>query len=379
MYSCRRKRFVLAIRHRSSLTWAILMLQASVILAGPAAVAASFDCAKAATPVERMICSDGRLSRLDETVATEYRAARANAGGQDDPSARDQQRRWLKERNKCRETSCVQSSYEMRLRALLNLDDDTGIQDIRATCAMARCESSVASGPDEELWNATIAADGAAADAALAKGASANMCGPSVARPLHIATGQKNAALVRLLLAAKANPNVRDCSGNSPLVLAVNANDVEIAALLIDAGADVELGGGVTPLEMAASQGHVEALRLLLARGADPNYAPTGTTSLMLGARSQHVEAVDLLLRAGANPNWKTDFGNSALFTAVGAFRMRPMDAPTQERALKIVKLLVQRGANINDRTAGQSSLQRAQAIDAHGISEFLIASGARD
>ena len=35
--------------------------------------AASFDCAKAATPVEKMICADALLGRLDEALARNYR------------------------------------------------------------------------------------------------------------------------------------------------------------------------------------------------------------------------------------------------------------------------------------------------------------------
>ena len=39
--------------------------------------AASFDCAKAAQPAERLICADSALSALDEAMAAEYSRARA--------------------------------------------------------------------------------------------------------------------------------------------------------------------------------------------------------------------------------------------------------------------------------------------------------------
>ena len=38
-----------------------------------ATTAASFDCKKAAAPVEKMICSDAQLSGLDARLATSYR------------------------------------------------------------------------------------------------------------------------------------------------------------------------------------------------------------------------------------------------------------------------------------------------------------------
>jgi ankyrin repeat protein len=234
-------------------------------------------------------------------------------------------------------------------------------------------------GSDEELWNAANNDDLAAVSAALAKGPTVNACGSSYERPLHIATSNRNAALVRQLLSAGASPNVRNCPGDTPLVLAAHNNDVKLASLLLDAGADIELRGDLTPLGMAAAHGHVAMLRLLIARGAKPNQAGGGSTPLMLAAGEQHAEAVDLLLEAGANPNWTDDAGGNALFDAVGAFRIVPMKPQERERVLSVVKLLVQHGADVNARTAGQSALQRARALDAPGVATFLIASGARD
>ena len=43
-------------------------------LAGP-----SFDCSKAASDAEKLICADGLLSRLDRELAVQYAAAKARA------------------------------------------------------------------------------------------------------------------------------------------------------------------------------------------------------------------------------------------------------------------------------------------------------------
>ncbi|HYI71228.1 MAG TPA: lysozyme inhibitor LprI family protein, partial [Skermanella sp.] len=58
--------------------------------------AASFDCAKAAQPAERLICSDSALSNLDESMAAEYSRARAAVSEEGRKQLRDNQRSWLK-------------------------------------------------------------------------------------------------------------------------------------------------------------------------------------------------------------------------------------------------------------------------------------------
>jgi uncharacterized protein len=58
--------------------------------------AASFDCAKATQPAERLICSDSDLSNLDEAMAAEYSRARAAVSEEGRKQLRDNQRNWLK-------------------------------------------------------------------------------------------------------------------------------------------------------------------------------------------------------------------------------------------------------------------------------------------
>ncbi len=70
---------------------AIVMLVAAVCSGH--ARAASFDCTGSLTPVERVICQDPELSRLDEQLDRLYRAALLKAA---DPAAvRESQRAWL--------------------------------------------------------------------------------------------------------------------------------------------------------------------------------------------------------------------------------------------------------------------------------------------
>lgn len=84
------------------------------------AAAPSFDCARAATPVERLICGDqgSRLRALDRLVADLFRQA-AVAG----PGAAADQRAWLADRDRCARSedvlSCVDALYMRRREQLV--------------------------------------------------------------------------------------------------------------------------------------------------------------------------------------------------------------------------------------------------------------------
>lgn len=81
---------------------------------------ASFDCTKAKTTVEKTICADPKLSKLDEEVNAAYSAAK-NAGNSDVISV--QQRAWLKERNACKTSDCIEIVYARRLKELQTKPD----------------------------------------------------------------------------------------------------------------------------------------------------------------------------------------------------------------------------------------------------------------
>ena len=82
----------------------------------------------------------------------------------------------------------------------------------------------------------------------------------------------KGPAIVRLLLEAGADPNA-DSGGDrpeTPLQWAASNDDADVAAALIDGGADLERPGGSigTPLDNAIGYGCWNVARLLVQRGA---------------------------------------------------------------------------------------------------------------
>jgi len=89
----------------------------SLITLLPAAYAASFDCNKASTFVEKSICSDTTASKLDEVLAIQYKDALGRSENPDGLKA--EQKSWLKTvRNQCKSLACIQSSINERISEL---------------------------------------------------------------------------------------------------------------------------------------------------------------------------------------------------------------------------------------------------------------------
>ena len=103
-----------SIRNFMQRSWWLLAL-----VAGQAG-AASFDCAKAGTQVERLICAQPALSSLDDQLDKVYAAARR---ADHRPALLAQQRDWLVNvRDRCTDAACVRKAYMVRLAAL-RVDD----------------------------------------------------------------------------------------------------------------------------------------------------------------------------------------------------------------------------------------------------------------
>ena len=171
-----------------------------------------------------------------------------------------------------------------------------------------------------------------------------------------------DAEAVRSLLRGGADVNASEGDGMTALHWAADAGHVEIAHILLYAGANVEAAtrlGDYTPLHLAARQGHGRLIYALLEGGADANATTTsgGSTALHFAAGSGSVEAVIALLEHGARADAReSSRGQTPLMFAAAKGRsdaVRALLAHGADPALtSLVVDLPQRYAE--DRAAGQ-------------------------
>ena len=100
--------------------------------------------------------------------------------------------------------------------------------------------------------------------------------------------------------------------GSTPLLFAARNGRVENARLLLDAGADVDEAApnGQSALVTASFSGQGNLAAFLLERGADPNDATTGYTALHTAVLRGDLDLVRALTAHGADPNVRLERGS---------------------------------------------------------------------
>ena len=158
----------------------------------------------------------------------------------------------------------------------------------------------------------------------------------------HAIRTRNVAALKRLLTADTLRTWPQGSSRRGPLHMAAATGDVEVTAVIMGMGADVNQvdGYGSLPLCVAASLGHSEVVRQLLAAGALPDKQdPSGQLALILAAGRGSTRSVEALIAAGANVNARGSLGGTALHDATFGGHIR------------VVETLLDNGADINSQT----------------------------
>lgn len=176
--------------------------------------------------------------------------------------------------------------------------------------------------------------------------------------------------IVRLLIAAGADPDYRGSEPKSetPLHWAASSDDVDVAAALIDGGADIEIPNGSigTPLDNAIGYGCWHVARLLVARGARVDKiwhaGALGRLDRLEELLAAHPAAEDIsqgfwhacaggqrraaerLLAVGADLNWEPDYAHGTPLDAAGGLGTR------QEN---VISWLKEKGARSADADPG--------------------------
>jgi len=145
---------------------------------------------------------------------------------------------------------------------------------------------------------------------------------------LHAAAAAGDVDLVNLLLGLGASPNVRDGGGHTPLYSLGNecqTGGVDVVLALVGAGAAIDADDGVkhcTPLHMAARRGNAELAAALLDCGAQIEARDSGgDTPLRRAVNCNQLAVARILLDRGAD----ADSPGSRRLTPRRAARTGPM------------------------------------------------------
>lgn len=167
------------------------------------------------------------------------------------------------------------------------------------------------------------------------------------------------------------NINEVNAKGETPLLIAVHENFIEIAKLLIDANADINQQDSISdsPYLYAGAQGKTEILAYMLEKQVPDQQKVNrfGGNALIPAAEKGHLDNVNLLLKDGRSDiNHQNNFGYTALIEAV-ALR------DGSEIYQQIVKVLLDAGANkhLKDNT-GRTASDYAEQLGYTKMTEIL-------
>jgi ankyrin repeat protein len=185
--------------------------------------------------------------------------------------------------------------------------------------------------------------------------------------PLMLAVERCDPEIARLLLERGADVNAKQINGRPALMEAIRCNNrYELVPLLLDYGADPNAvedgkwGSGETAFSMAIYNGDFEMVNLLLDRGALIREGPT----VPLLDAMENTETVKLLLLRGADVNEKRGDGFTALMSAAASGKIETM------------KLLLEKRADVNarDKDGWTPLMHAALSCQANAVTLLLKA-----
>jgi ankyrin repeat protein len=228
--------------------------------------------------------------------------------------------------------------------------------------------NTVLPGGETVLMTASRTGDVAAVNALIERGAKVDAREPATGQTaLMWAAAEGNVEAIQALLKAGADPTVRLESGFDALLFAVREGRIGAVRTLLKAG--------ISPND---------AIVLPEGKRPRNGRAPrAGLSALVLAVSNAHFELAAVLLDAGANPS-SNDAGYIALHAVTWVRKSGvgdndpPPDGSGNLTSIDIVKLLVAKGADINSRMTkkigvGMTSLNTA------GATPFLLAARTAD
>lgn len=150
---------------------------------------------------------------------------------------------------------------------------------------------------NDDLYRSVMNQDADGVRNALANGANINHLYPTGGTVLYWAAYSGFVEMAKLLLEAGADPEIKTINNMTPLIVSVQQNDFYMTKLLAETGANIEVSNGLgsTPLFIASYLGYDAILKLLLERGANKDTSVSGRDPYLVSASEGHSNTFKLL------------------------------------------------------------------------------------
>ena len=190
--------------------------------------------------------------------------------------------------------------------------------------------------------------------------------------PLHLAAKEGYVSVVKELLQRNADPNVADGKKSSPLHAASMAGNLTMVKALVSFGAHISKSDDsqVSPLHHAARYGHVDIVRHLLEAGAELEAInASGQTPLHVAVSQRYSGVVEALLAKNANPNTRGRHGWTALHYAASGKNIET----------RIIKRLLHSNVDVHaSNDGGSTALFLAAESGSEAAVEILLDAGGK-
>src|SRR3954468_12743135 len=213
--------------------------------------------------------------------------------------------------------------------------------------------------------------------------------------PLLIASKNGDAAMIEALTDAGADANTPTTNGTTPLMLASAAGKAAAVSALLAHGADVnakETVKGETALTFAAAFGRADVIRVLTAKGADVKVTTKAVDLTDFAREEQERLAAERAQQGGRGnapggrggapqgpqvPGVNRQYNYTELVGYWGG--LAPMHLAARQGELESVKALVDAGADVNQRGAGDPVTPMLIAtMNGHfDLAKYLLEKGA--
>ena len=190
--------------------------------------------------------------------------------------------------------------------------------------------------------------------------------------PLHLAAKEGYVSIVKELLQRNADPNVVDGNKSSPLHAASIVGNLAMVKALVSFGADVSKNDDsqVSPLHHAAKRGYIDIVRHLLEAGADSGALnASGQTPLHIAVSQRYSDIVAALLAKTTKPDLRGRHGWTALHFAVSGKNIET----------RIITQLLQSDLDVHaSNDGGSTALFLAAESGSEAAVKILLGAGAK-